>query len=207
MAPPVHKPGIEMGDIDTMSRLAAHENPTMPIVKKRCPTLTPTTMLNLPHDPLRKLLLLLDPHLTHPSTNDHHAAFIQVHRALDELINALSLRQHDPGTSSGHDNVPHREPQHRELPVQTLHERKYGTDILYRGKEMVRSYHKDWYRPAYANCPRRMAPPNRRAQNHYNYVGRGLHCHLCRVRTPTTKAARSADHQHILIRGPQIPRK
>ena len=90
MAPPVHKPGIEMGDIDTMSRLAAHENPTMPIVTKRCPTLTPATMLNLPHDPLRKLLLLLDPHLTHPSTNDHHAAFIQVHHALNELIDALS---------------------------------------------------------------------------------------------------------------------
>ena len=44
MAPPVHKPGIEMGDIDTMSRLAAPENPTMPSVRKRCPTLTPTTM-------------------------------------------------------------------------------------------------------------------------------------------------------------------
>ena len=26
MVPPVHKPGIEMGDIDTMSRLAAHDN-------------------------------------------------------------------------------------------------------------------------------------------------------------------------------------
>ena len=91
MAPPVHKPGIEMGDIDTMSRLAAHDIPAMTIViKQRCPTLTPTTMLSLPHEPLRKLLLLLDPHLTHPSTSDHHDAFIQVHRALNELIDALS---------------------------------------------------------------------------------------------------------------------
>ena len=90
MAPPVHKPGIEMGDIDTMSRLAAHENPTMPSVQKRCSTLTPTTMLSLPHEPLQKLLLILDPHSTHPSTNDHHTAFIQVHRALNELIHALS---------------------------------------------------------------------------------------------------------------------
>ena len=90
MAPPVHKPGIEMGDIDTMSRLAAPEKPSMPIVQKRCPTLTPTTMLSLPHEPLRKLLLLFDPQLTHPSMNDPHAAFIQVHRALNELIHALS---------------------------------------------------------------------------------------------------------------------
>ena len=90
MAPPVHKPGIEMGDIDTMSRLAAHETPTMMSVQQRCPTLTPTTMISLPHEPLRKLLLLLDPHLTHPSTHDHHDAFIQVHRALNELIEAVS---------------------------------------------------------------------------------------------------------------------
>jgi hypothetical protein len=90
MAPPVHKPGIQMGDIDTKSRLAAHESPTMPGVQKRCPTLTPNTMLRLPHETLRKLLLLLDPHATHPSTNDHHTAFIQVHRALNELIHAVS---------------------------------------------------------------------------------------------------------------------
>ena len=48
MVPPVHKPGIEMGDIDSMSRLAAHENPTMAMIQQRCPTLTPTTMLSLP---------------------------------------------------------------------------------------------------------------------------------------------------------------
>jgi len=43
MVPPVHKPGIEMGDIDTMSRLAAHENPTAKEIQQRCPTLTPST--------------------------------------------------------------------------------------------------------------------------------------------------------------------
>ena len=47
MVPPVRKPGIELGDIDSMSRLAAHENPTMAIIQRRCPTLTPTTMLSL----------------------------------------------------------------------------------------------------------------------------------------------------------------
>ena len=40
MVPPVHKPGIKMGDIDTMSRLAAHENPTMTEIQQRCPTLS-----------------------------------------------------------------------------------------------------------------------------------------------------------------------
>ena len=34
-----------------------------------------------------------------------------------------------------------------------------------------------------------------------------MHCRLCRVRTPTTKAARAANDQHVLIRGPQVPGK
>ena len=90
IVPPVHKPGIEMGDIDTMSRLVAHDNLTAEKIRQRCPTLTPATMLTLPQEQLRKLFLLLDPHLTHQSTHDNHDAFIQVHRALNELIDALS---------------------------------------------------------------------------------------------------------------------
>ena len=43
MVPTVHKPGIEMGEIDTMSRIAAHKNPTMTEIQQRCPTLTPTS--------------------------------------------------------------------------------------------------------------------------------------------------------------------
>ena len=93
MVPLVHKPGIEMGDIDTMSHLAAHENPTMMIIQQRCPTLAPTTMLSLPQQPLRKLFLLLDLHLTHPCTHDHHDAFIEVvYHVLNELIDALSSK-------------------------------------------------------------------------------------------------------------------
>jgi hypothetical protein len=88
--PPVHKPDIQMADIESMNRLAAHESPTDIAVQQRCPTLTSHTMIKLPYEQLRQLFLLLDPHLTHPSTNDHHTAFIQVHRALDDLIDALS---------------------------------------------------------------------------------------------------------------------
>ena len=55
MVPPVHKPGIGIGDIDSMSRLAAHENPIKAMFQQRCPTLTPTTMLRLPQEPLREL--------------------------------------------------------------------------------------------------------------------------------------------------------
>ena len=61
MVPPVHRPGIEMGDTDTMSRLAAHENPTAKEIQQRCPTLTPSTMLILPYEQLRRLFLQLDP--------------------------------------------------------------------------------------------------------------------------------------------------
>ena len=62
------------------------------------------------------------------------------------------LRHYDPGTGSGYNNVPYCEPQHRELSVQTFHERKYGADIFNRRKEMVRGYRQDRHRPAYANC-------------------------------------------------------
>ena len=78
-----------------------------------------------------KAFLLLDPHLTHPNTHGHHDAFIPVHRALDELTEALSPRHNEEPKRY---NVPHREPQHRELLVPALHERKYGTNILNRRK-------------------------------------------------------------------------
>jgi len=86
MVPPEHKPGITMGDIDLMSRLAAHENPTDQNVQERCPTLTPSTLIMLSPGKLRQLFILLDPHSNRPSTADHHTAFVQVHRALNELI-------------------------------------------------------------------------------------------------------------------------
>ena len=96
MVPPEHKPGIEMGDIDRMSRLGVHETPTDPAVQQRCPTLTPQTMIQLPAGKLRQLFLLLDPHLSRPSTAEHHAAFVQVHTALNELINSFNPQEIGP---------------------------------------------------------------------------------------------------------------
>ncbi len=76
MVPPAHKPGIEMGDIDTMSRLAAHQNPTAKEIQQRCPILTPSTMLTLPQEQLQKLFLLLDPHRAHMTTMTHSYKYI-----------------------------------------------------------------------------------------------------------------------------------
>jgi hypothetical protein len=89
MVQPVHKSDIQMGDIDSISGLVAHVSRTEKAVQYRCPKLTPSPMITLPHEQLRKLFLLLDPHVTHPNTNDHHAAFVQVHRAFNELNDAL----------------------------------------------------------------------------------------------------------------------
>ena len=85
MAPPVHKPGIEMGDIDTMSRLAAHENPTMPSVQKRCPTLTPTTMLSLPHEPIAENIADTRPTVNPP---EHECSPYRIHTSTPRLERA-----------------------------------------------------------------------------------------------------------------------
>jgi hypothetical protein len=90
MVPPTHKPGIQMGDIDRMSRLAAYEHATDLAVQSRCPTLKTDTMLALPHDKLNALFLLLDPHHTGASNADHHDAFVKVHSALNDLTNSLT---------------------------------------------------------------------------------------------------------------------
>jgi hypothetical protein len=85
MVPPTHKPGIEMGDIDRMSRLAPHERPTDQSVLNRCPTLTRQTMITLPHTELHNLFLLLDPHLTGASNSNHHTAFITICSLLEQI--------------------------------------------------------------------------------------------------------------------------
>ena len=89
MAPPEHKPGVNMGDIDRMSRIVDGESPTDPLVLQRCPTLQATTMLTLPTSELQTLLHLVDPSTTRHHNHDHHEAFITVHTAVAALIDAI----------------------------------------------------------------------------------------------------------------------
>ena len=91
MAPPEHKPGLAMGDIDTMSRILDHEHPTDPNVLQRCPTLQAHTMFNLPHAELQNLLAMLDPSIIRNHNTDHHNAFVTVHKAVAALIDAIML--------------------------------------------------------------------------------------------------------------------
>ena len=91
MAPPEHKPGLAMGDIDTMSRILDHEHPTDPNVLQRCPTLQAHTMFNLPHAELQHLLAMLDPSIIRNHNTDHHNAFVTVHKAVAALLDAIML--------------------------------------------------------------------------------------------------------------------
>jgi hypothetical protein len=91
MAPPEHRPGLNMGDIDTMSRILDHERPTDPNVLQRCPTLQARTMYTLPHAELHTLLVLLDPSIGRDHNTDHHIAFVTVHKAVAALIDAIML--------------------------------------------------------------------------------------------------------------------
>jgi hypothetical protein len=91
MAPPEHRPGLNMGDIDTMSRILDHEQPTDPIVLQRCPTLHANTMYTLPPAELHHLLALLDPSIMRNHNTDHHNAFVTVHNAVAALFDAIML--------------------------------------------------------------------------------------------------------------------
>jgi hypothetical protein len=92
MAPPEHRPGLAMGDIDTMSRILDHEQPTDLAVLQRCPTLQAHAMCHLPYAELNNLLALLDPSITRDHNTDHHIAFVTVHNAVAALIDAIMIQ-------------------------------------------------------------------------------------------------------------------
>ena len=93
MADPKHKPGLQMGDIDTMSRIPDGQHPTSPASQAACPTLTPECWWNIDELPeLQTLFQLIDPSVIRITTHDYHTAYNTVYRAIQSLLDALTPR-------------------------------------------------------------------------------------------------------------------
>lgn len=90
MAEPQHKPGIEMGDIDTMSRLPDGQHPTSAKSRLMCPTLTPEKWWNTDSIPqIEELYKLIDPSISYTKTSEFHTAYHTVYTAVQNLLCAI----------------------------------------------------------------------------------------------------------------------
>lgn len=93
MAPPTHRPGAQMGDIDRMSRISDTEHPLHPTVSERCPTLLPSLYMPLQENiALHNLYEIIDPSIVRPYHSDHHHAFITVLDKVTDLLLSLSTQ-------------------------------------------------------------------------------------------------------------------
>ena len=102
MAAPGYKPGKEMGDIDTMSRIKISENesPTHPDIMATCPSLLPDRYIEVKSPLVDELFRLLDPSIVRVHERDHHLAYISVSAITNRIINAFALTRRDKSTST-----------------------------------------------------------------------------------------------------------
>jgi len=90
MADPVHKPGLQMGDIDTMSRIPDGQHPTSQESSRACPTLTPDKWWDAEDNKaLNELFILLDPNNIATGTRELHTAYQTVYHAVQNTLNDI----------------------------------------------------------------------------------------------------------------------
>ncbi len=83
MGPPIYLPGVDMGEIDAMSRMRDDETETSARIKALCPGLT--TQMHLTSPALDELFQLCNPANTLTHERDHHIANMQLHAILMRL--------------------------------------------------------------------------------------------------------------------------
>ena len=95
-APPIggniygSKPGIQMGDIDTMSRIPDGQHPTSQESSRACPTLTPDKWWDAEdNNALNELFILLDPNNIATGTRELHTAYQTVYHAVQNTLNDI----------------------------------------------------------------------------------------------------------------------
>jgi hypothetical protein len=81
-----HLPGVEMGEIDLMSRLEDGETLTSERIRRACPSLLPSQMLDMDTPPINALFAVCDPSIQMVHQADHHAAFVKIYALVQELI-------------------------------------------------------------------------------------------------------------------------
>ena len=85
MGPPIYRPGIDMGEIDAMSRMRDDETEVSTRIKALCPGLTVHTQMHLASPALDELFQLCNPAITLTHKCDHHTAYMQLHAILTRL--------------------------------------------------------------------------------------------------------------------------
>lgn len=85
MGRPIHRPGINMGEIDAMSRMRDDETEETPRIKALCPGLTTDTQINMNCTVVDELFMLCDPAIILTHETDHHIAYMRLHAILARL--------------------------------------------------------------------------------------------------------------------------
>ena len=86
MGAPVYKPGIDMGEIDAMSRMRDDETEESTRVRELCPGLTPDKQILLNGGAVEDLFVLCDPTTQRVHESDHHKAYMTLHSIIARII-------------------------------------------------------------------------------------------------------------------------
>ena len=83
----VHIPGVDMGEIDAMSRMEIH-----PDITKVCPSLTPDLYMAVDNQAVMDLMILCDPANSYIAARDHHSALVDMHIFISHIISSKHER-------------------------------------------------------------------------------------------------------------------
>jgi hypothetical protein len=86
MEDPDHLPGVEMGEIDAMSRMADDETIYSQRIRNVCPSLTPDLQIQMNSSILLELFQLCDPSKQMDHESNHHDAFERVYEIVKNLL-------------------------------------------------------------------------------------------------------------------------
>ena len=87
MEDPDHLPGVEMGEIDAMSRMADDETIESERIRRVCPTLTAVLQIQIMDSPnLMELFQLCDPSIQLVHEINHHNAFERVYEIVKSIV-------------------------------------------------------------------------------------------------------------------------
>ena len=77
----VYLPGVQMGEIDAMSRRETHKD-----IESVCPSLLSSLFINLENDALLKLFSPCNPAAFQSDERDFHRTFLSIHHILDNIL-------------------------------------------------------------------------------------------------------------------------
>ena len=102
MGAPIYRPGIDMGEIDAMSRMRDDNTEASERIKELCPSLTTQTQIHMVCPAIYELFRLYDPAKTLAHERDHHIAYTHLHELLARLLWQLHVLYADNGLGRTH---------------------------------------------------------------------------------------------------------